>query len=70
LCLSYGHRDDPVPAFTAPDGTELAFTEEHRREAAALPTAEPWFMAAHDAYEAVWAGSATDADWDAITPFF
>ncbi|MFB9576586.1 alpha/beta hydrolase [Streptomyces yanii] len=46
------------------------FTEEHRREAAALRRAEPWFEAAHDAYEAVWAGSATDADWDAIAPFF
>lgn len=46
------------------------FTEEHRREAAALRAAEPWFGAAHDAYEAVWAGTATDADWDAIAPFF
>jgi pimeloyl-ACP methyl ester carboxylesterase len=46
------------------------FTEEHRGEAAALRTAEPWFRAAHDAYETVWAGSATDADWDAIAPFF
>ncbi|GII42213.1 alpha/beta fold hydrolase [Planotetraspora phitsanulokensis] len=46
------------------------FTEEHRREAAALRAAEPWFGAAHDAYEAVWAGSATDADWDAVAPFF
>ncbi|MGA4949493.1 alpha/beta fold hydrolase [Streptomyces lydicamycinicus] len=46
------------------------FTEAHRREAAALRTAEPWFGAAYDAYERVWAGSATDADWDAIAPFF
>jgi pimeloyl-ACP methyl ester carboxylesterase len=46
------------------------FTEEHRREAAALRRAEPWFGAAHHAYEAVWAGSATDADWDAVAPFF
>jgi pimeloyl-ACP methyl ester carboxylesterase len=46
------------------------FTEEHRREAAALRTAEPWFGTAHEAYEAVWAGSATDADWDAVAPFF
>jgi pimeloyl-ACP methyl ester carboxylesterase len=48
----------------------LDFTEEHRREAAALRTAEPWFRTAHDAYEAVWAGSETDEDWDAIAPFF
>jgi pimeloyl-ACP methyl ester carboxylesterase len=46
------------------------FTEEHRREAAALRAGEPWFAAAHDAYEAVWAGSATDDDWDAVAPFF
>jgi pimeloyl-ACP methyl ester carboxylesterase len=37
---------------------------------ALLRAAEPWFGAAQDAYEAVWAGSATDADWDAIAPFF
>lgn len=46
------------------------FTDEHRREGAALRTAEPWFRTAWDAYEAVRAGSATDADWDAIAPFF
>jgi pimeloyl-ACP methyl ester carboxylesterase len=46
------------------------FTKEHRREAAALRAAEPWFSAAHDAYEAIWAGSATDADWDDAAPFF
>ncbi|MFH8568580.1 alpha/beta fold hydrolase [Streptomyces sp. NPDC017993] len=46
------------------------FTEEHRREAAALRTAAPWFPAAHAAYERVWAGSESDADWDAIAPFF
>jgi pimeloyl-ACP methyl ester carboxylesterase len=48
----------------------IDFTEEHRREAAALRTGEPWSGAARDAYEAVWAGSASDADWDAIAPFF
>lgn len=46
------------------------FTEEHRREAAALRKAEPWFEAAHKAYERIWAGSASDADGDAIAPFF
>ncbi|WP_414507345.1 alpha/beta fold hydrolase [Streptomyces sp. NEAU-L66] len=46
------------------------FTEAHRREAAALRAAEPWFGAAYDAYERVWAGSEADADWDAIAPFF
>ncbi|WP_406481646.1 alpha/beta fold hydrolase [Streptomyces platensis] len=46
------------------------FTEAHRREAAALRTAEPWFGAAYGAYERVWAGSVADAEWDAIAPFF
>ncbi|MFI0714640.1 alpha/beta fold hydrolase [Streptomyces inhibens] len=46
------------------------FTVEHRLEAAALRTAEPWFGSARDAFEAVWAGTATDADFDAATPFF
>ncbi|MFB7667132.1 alpha/beta fold hydrolase [Kitasatospora sp. NPDC056138] len=46
------------------------FTAEHRREAAALRAGEPWFGAARDAYEAVLAGTATDAEWDAIDPFF
>ena len=35
----------------------MDFTDEHRREAAALRAAEPWFGAAHDAYEAVLAGN-------------
>ncbi|MEU5302952.1 alpha/beta fold hydrolase [Streptomyces noursei] len=48
----------------------IEFTEAHRREAAALRSAEPWFPDAYRSYEAVWAGTATDADWDAIAPFF
>ncbi|WNO70594.1 alpha/beta hydrolase [Streptomyces sp. AM8-1-1] len=48
----------------------IDFTDEHRREAALLRAAEPWFASAQEAWEAVWAGSATDADWDAISPFF
>lgn len=46
------------------------FTEEHRREAAGLRAAEPWFATARPALDAVWDGSATDADWDAAAPFF
>ncbi|GGU48632.1 hydrolase [Streptomyces albospinus] len=48
----------------------IDFTEEHRREAASLRSAEPWFPEAYAAYEAVWAGSATDVERDAIAPFF
>lgn len=46
------------------------FTEEHRREAAALRKGEPWFADANESYERIWAGSGTDADWDAVAPFF
>ncbi|WP_432001108.1 alpha/beta fold hydrolase [Streptomyces sioyaensis] len=48
----------------------LDHTHEHRMEAAALRAAEPWFDSAHQAYQAIWAGTATDAEWDAGTPFF
>ncbi|MGI5322095.1 alpha/beta fold hydrolase [Actinomadura nitritigenes] len=46
------------------------FTVEHRREAAALRKGEPWFEAGRDAFEAVLAGSASEADWEAVVPFF
>ncbi|UZJ33275.1 alpha/beta fold hydrolase [Streptomyces endophytica] len=46
------------------------FTTEHRLEAAALRKAEPWYESAREAFEAIWAGTATDAQWDAATPFF
>ncbi|MFG2149529.1 alpha/beta fold hydrolase [Streptomyces sp. NPDC048696] len=46
------------------------FTQEHRREAAALRAAESWFTDAHEAYERIWGGSEADADWDAVMPFF
>ncbi|MFG2191883.1 alpha/beta fold hydrolase [Streptomyces sp. NPDC048639] len=48
----------------------IDFTQEHRREAAALRSGEPWFEHAYAAYEKAWAGTATDADWDAMAPFF
>src|SRR3712207_9151337 len=44
---------------TAPDRREVA---EQRRD-------EPWFAAAYAAFERIWSGEATDADWTAITPF-
>jgi len=46
------------------------FTVEHRREAAALRAAEPWYAAARPSYDALWAGTATDDDWTAALPFF
>ncbi|MFG2209563.1 alpha/beta fold hydrolase [Streptomyces sp. NPDC048638] len=75
LALSYAarapHRVRTLTLVTArARALGIDFTEAHRREAAALRSAEPWFEAAYDAYEAVWSGSATDDDWDAIAPFF
>ncbi|MFD8418389.1 alpha/beta fold hydrolase [Streptomyces sp. NPDC059466] len=46
------------------------FTQRHRREAAELRRAEPWFGEAYEAFERIWDGSAADADWDAVAPFF
>ena len=48
----------------------VQFTVEHRLEAAALRKAEPWFGEAVGAYERVWSGTASDADYDAAAPFF
>lgn len=48
----------------------IDFTVEQRLEAAELRRGEPWFKAGWDAYKAIWAGTATDADWDAAAPFF
>jgi pimeloyl-ACP methyl ester carboxylesterase len=67
----YPHRVRTLTLVTArARALGVDFTEEHRREAAALRSGEPWFTTAYSAYEAVWAGRATDAEWDAITPFF
>ncbi|GLY83958.1 alpha/beta fold hydrolase [Actinoallomurus iriomotensis] len=48
----------------------IDFTVEHRREAAALRSAEPWYATARPSFDAIWAGTATDDDWDAAAPFF
>ena len=47
----------------------ITATSEMRREIVRLREAEPWFVAASTAFEAIQAGQATDADWEAITPF-
>ncbi|MBY8885101.1 alpha/beta hydrolase [Streptomyces sp. PTM05] len=48
----------------------IEFTTAHRAQAADLRAGEPWAAGARAAYDAVWAGTATDADFDAATPFF
>ncbi|MEV5379027.1 alpha/beta hydrolase [Streptomyces nondiastaticus] len=67
----YPHRIRTLSLITArARALGVDFTDEHRREVIALRTAEPWFEAARGAYEAIWSGSATDADFDAAVPFF
>lgn len=48
----------------------IDFVPDHRREAAALRTGEPWYPEAWAAMERVLDGEATEDDWDTIEPFF
>ncbi|GAA1464361.1 alpha/beta hydrolase [Nocardiopsis exhalans] len=57
-----------VTARARPLGVE--FTREHRDERAALRVEEPWYAEAFQAYQNLMAGSGSDADWDAMMPFF
>ncbi|MET9411335.1 alpha/beta hydrolase [Streptomyces sp. NPDC002935] len=75
LALLYAVRHpERVRSLTLVTGRARAlgvdFTAEHRAEAAARREAEPWFASAREPYGRIWAGTATDADWDAATPFF
>ncbi len=56
-----------VTPSSRPVGMEIA--DSDRREVAQRRHDEPWFPVAYAAFERVWSGDATDADWDAITPF-
>ncbi|MBT2468676.1 alpha/beta hydrolase [Streptomyces sp. ISL-66] len=40
-----------------------------RKAAVELRAGEPWFESTRQAREAVWGGTATEADWDAMVPF-
>ncbi|TDE97427.1 alpha/beta hydrolase [Occultella glacieicola] len=55
---------NPSPRAVALDVTDL-----DRRERAELRRTEPWFAEAWAAFERIWSGEATAADWAAITPF-
>ena len=48
-------------------GVEVS--DSDRRELVELRRGEPWFPEAYAAFERIWSGEATMADWDAITPF-
>jgi pimeloyl-ACP methyl ester carboxylesterase len=48
-------------------GVEI--TDADRRQVAELRRDEPWFPTAFAAFERIWAGEPTDADWAGIAPF-
>ncbi|HEY7597665.1 MAG TPA: alpha/beta hydrolase [Actinophytocola sp.] len=55
-----------VPSARAAD---LEIADADRRAVAELRRGEPWFADAYAAFERIWSGAPTDADWTAITPF-
>jgi pimeloyl-ACP methyl ester carboxylesterase len=55
---------NPSPAVVG-----LPIADDDRREVAQQRRREPWFPVAFAAFERIWAGAPTDADWAAIAPF-
>jgi pimeloyl-ACP methyl ester carboxylesterase len=53
----------------SPRPVGLEVSDADRRRIADLRRGEPWFPAAYAAFERIWAGAATEADWEGITPF-
>ncbi|MFC0534059.1 alpha/beta fold hydrolase [Phytohabitans kaempferiae] len=53
----------------SPRAVGLEIADDDRREVAELRRAEPWFPEAFAAFERIWAGDDTGAEWAAITPF-
>lgn len=47
----------------------IDITDADRREVAEQRRGEPWFPEAFAAFERIWAGEPTDADWAGIAPF-
>jgi proline iminopeptidase len=47
----------------------LEISDADRRAVAELRRSEPWFSDAYAAFERIWAGAPTAADWAAIEPF-
>jgi len=58
-----------VLAAPSPRPAGLEITDADRREVAEQRRGEPWFAPAWAAFERIWAGDRTAADWAAITPF-
>jgi pimeloyl-ACP methyl ester carboxylesterase len=53
----------------SPRAVGMEITDADRRQVAELRRDEPWFPAAFAAFERIWAGEATAAEWEAIAPF-
>lgn len=53
----------------SPFAVGLDVTDADRREVAELRRGEPWFPEAFAAFERIWSGTATAADWPVINPF-
>ena len=53
----------------SPRPVDLEVTDLMRQRVAELRRGEPWFRAAAAALERIRSGEASDADWEAITPF-
>lgn len=53
----------------SPRAVDLEIADQDRRELVELRRGEPWFPEAFAAFERIWAGERTEADWAAITPF-
>jgi pimeloyl-ACP methyl ester carboxylesterase len=53
----------------SPLAVGLEITDSDRRQVAELRREEPWFPDAFPAFERIWSGKATAADWAAIAPF-
>src|SRR2546421_1377181 len=53
----------------SPLAVGLGVTDLDRRQVAELRRGEPWFPDAFAAFERIWAGDATPADWRALAPF-
>jgi pimeloyl-ACP methyl ester carboxylesterase len=74
LALLYAARhpdriDRLVLINPSPRPVGMEVTDLDRRQVAELRRGEPWFPDAYAAFERIWSGDATDADWKAIAPF-
>ena len=53
----------------SPRAVAIEVSDDDRREVVEPRRSEPWFPDAYAAFERLWSGSATAADWAAIAPF-